>query len=444
MLDIFGFLWFLLSALLEFGASVLLIILAIFIGLYLNAEAYLRIRRLGYLAPTATLLLLGVDAVAILAVTGSVHLVLRPSDYWDINVVIFCVVSSLMFVAFGTAVLVRMLPKRRDSTRAFGPRRARFPFISLGCLIIAGSIVGGAALIYFDPWQSDILVFFMVPIVCAYLLIVYGRSIRNPPTIEDELKSDARLPVLYLRPFMSEGVAFVMRETGYGRSRRIEQVRFDDYLKPAIEGLIGPFVALGNPEDYLPHMKGAVHTYADDEGWYEKFEQLAGRSACMVMRVSDSNNLKRELTFIRREGLQRRLFVFTNTMKRKSESHVLRVLGWICSWLYGGPLPASTGLATWECFAENLGKLGFQLGNDPGRGAVVTFDAEGNAVIMVKGAEGFSKREWDSSWPPTGFVVPIRQHLVKILGLDLSGGAVKAESPQPAALPSETVVPTPG
>jgi hypothetical protein len=216
-------------------------------------------------------------------------------------------------------------------------------------------------------------------------------------------------------------------------------------LKPAIEGLIGPFVALRNPEDYLPHVGGAVHTYADDEGWYEKFEQLAGRSACMVMRVSDSNNLKRELTFIRREGLQRRLFVFTNTMEEEVRATPIEAPS-LDKFAAVRATPANTGgaLATWECFAENLGKLGFQLGNDPGRGAVVTFDAEGNAVVVVKGAEGFSKREWDSSWPPFGFVEPIREYLVQTFGLNLDKVAVKAESPQVVALPSENVVPTPG
>jgi hypothetical protein len=183
----------------------------------------------------------------------------------------------------------------------------------------------------------------------------------------------------------------------------------------------------------------AVRTYADDKDWYEQFERLAGHADCIVMQVSDSNNLKQELTFIRREGLQRRLFIFTHLTKGRKPPLILGLLGRISSLLFG-PLPAniSGGLSTWEYFAENLGKLGFQLGNDPGRGAVVTFDSEGNAVVLVRGAEGFSKLETESDWPPSRFVEPIRQYLVRTLGLGLSKGAVKAESPQPAALPSES------
>jgi hypothetical protein len=387
------------------------------------------------------------DAVAVVAVIGII--VLLPRDYWDNGPLIFGI-GILTLVAFGSAVLVRKLPKRRDSTRMFGPRRVRFPFISLGCLIIAGSIAGAVALLSFD----HMLPFYMlIPAGWGFFFIVYGLSIRNPETIEGALKSDARLPVLYLRAFKSENLAFVLTAVGSGRSARLESISFERHLGSAIRERIGPFVALGNPEDYLPH-GGAVRTYAGDEGWYENFERLAGRAACIVMNVSDSNNLKRELTFIRREGLQRRLFIFTNTMKRKSAAYLIfesRLLAWTSSRLYG-PRPAdmplltdtSGSLATWEHFAENLGKLGFQLGNDPGRGAVVTFDSQGNGVVLVRGAEGFSKVEFENSWPPSNFVEPIRQYLVQTFGLNLDKVVVKAESPQVVALPSENVVPTPG
>jgi hypothetical protein len=438
--------------LLDISATVAGGILASMVVFYLSFGAYVRIRRLGYFAPTAAFLVLGVDAAVIIGL-GVLLQVTLPDTHRDFIVgsVTFFAFCSVTVVAFATAVLVRMLPKRRDSTRAFGPRRVRFPFISLGRLIIAISIAGGfislgwlmiAKGATMLTMQAAVLT--IITMSCwvfgGYRLIVYGRSIRDPETIEGALKSDVRLPVLYLRPFVSEGLSFVVRAAGSRRSARMDPgVRFDDHLGPTIRERIGPFVALGNPQDYLPHVEGATRTYADDEGWYKHFERLAGRAACIVMQVSDSNNLKQELTFIRREGLQHRLFIFTNTMKLKSVPPLFRLLiglEWISSRLYG-PLPANGGLATWEQFAENLGKLGFQLGNDPGRGAVVTFDSEGNAVVLVKGAEGLSKREYDCDWPPSGFVEPIRQYLVKTLGLDLSAGAVNAESHQPTALPSE-------
>src|SRR5262249_48347941 len=154
-------------------------------------------------------------------------------------------------------------------------------------------------------------------------------------------------------------------------------VSFEEYLGGTFRERIGPFVALGNPEDYLPH-EGAVVTYANDEGWYEYFQRLASRAACMVMPVSKSDNLQRELTFIRREGLQRRLFILTDLAESPDMRWPVNLfLPWICLQLYGPPRIDEK--ATWEGLADNLGKLGFDLGNNPGRGGVVTFDLDGKA-----------------------------------------------------------------
>jgi hypothetical protein len=134
------------------------------------------------------------------------------------------------------------------------------------------------------------------------------------------------------------------------------------------------------------------------------------------MLVSHSDKLQRELRFIRREGLQSRLFIFT---AKDPTDYSRGLLAWIMSRLYGPP-PAGHWRerpATWEHFAENLGKLGFELGDDPGRGAVVTFDSAGKAVVLAKGAEKASN-----------FVEPIRDYLVQTFGLTLDGVAAKAEA----------------
>jgi TPR repeat protein len=149
-------------------------------------------------------------------------------------------------------------------------------------------------------------------------------------------------------------------------------------------------VALGSPEDYLPPLDGdAVRTYADDESWYEYFERIAGRAVCIVMLVSHSDNLQQELTFIRRAGLQRRLFIFTNLLEeiKSPFAPLFRGLRLAAPIVSRPPAGIGGGLATWEHFAENLGKLGFDLGDNPGRGAVVTFDSGGKAMVLVRGAE---------------------------------------------------------
>jgi hypothetical protein len=209
-------------------------------------------------------------------------------------------------------------------------------------------------------------------------------------------------------------------------------VSFEEYLGATFRERIGPFVALGNPEDYLPH-EGAVVTYANNEGWYEYFERLAERAACMVMPVSNSDNLKRELSFIRREGLQRRLFIMTNLWEVprgivRFYAWLFKPYPWIFLQLYGPPRIDEK--ATWEGLAENVGKLGFDLGDDPGRGGVVTFDLDGKAMVLVRGAK-----------TPSEFVEPVREYLVGTLGMDLGEVSVKNEAQLVA--PSTTDGPNP-
>src|SRR5262249_9966945 len=56
----------------------------------------------------------------------------------------------------------------------------------------------------------------------------------------------------------------------------------------------------------------------------------------------------------------------------------------------------------------------------PGRGAVVTFDSDGKAKVLVKGAE-----------TPQEFVEPIRKYLARNFGLDLRGTAAGCEGETP-------------
>jgi hypothetical protein len=359
--------------------------------------AYLKIRQLGYFPTSATTLLLGVGIVSGLALLGTTALLPQTSSDWDSDwevlaePLIYGVPAALMMV-FGCTVLVRKLPKRNP--RVFGPRRSRFPFVWFGYLLIVVPTAVLLALLIYLLVSGQ--VYWSIISFCLGLLVIWafrrmasdifytGERLRNQTTIEDVTKFDARLPVVFLRPFATEQMFFVK---GYG---------FDEYLRSAFWELIGPFVALGNPQDYLPR---AFRTYVDDEGWYEYFERLAGQAACIVMPVSNSDNLQRELTFIRRQGLQQRLFILTDLIEAGGfYSWPFKPVFWIMLQLYGPPRLDER--PTWKQLVENLGKLGFEFGDDPGRGAVVTFDSEGEAKILVKGAK-----------TPQEFVEPIRDYL---------------------------------
>ena len=419
---------------------------------YLPMAGYAQMRRLGYSVPKAATLALGVAVLAVFATIIIAVIVPTPDGFWGVfEMVVLCAAMPILLSAFGCTVLVRKLPKRE--CRVSGHRRVRFPFTHLGYLVIAGAIAGGVAVPIFAPAENrtldniiGLLVLVLMVSLLGMALMLIGKRVARQVSIEEAVRLDPRSPVLFLRPFVAERVPFVQGPNSrYGQyaadtDQLVATVRsmsdsegnkqdedptisimFEVYLGTALRERIGPLIALGNPEDYLPP-EGAIRTYAEDEGWYEYFERLARQAVCMIMPVSNSNNLQRELAFLRREGLQQRLFIFTPLWSpgdERSPSFV-RPLVRMVSRLYGlSDLPAT--VASWSQLAENLAKLGFDLGDDPGRGAVVTFDSKGNAIVVVTAAE-----------TPPEFVEPLREYLTRTFALDLGEVAAaesKAETP---------------
>jgi hypothetical protein len=416
----------------------------VFVYILLPIVGYTQIRRLGYSPLKAAMLILGVTVLGIL--TTIITAVLLPQSFSGIGMFFLCAAIPLLISAFGCTLLVRRLPKRE--CRVSGRRRVRFPFIFLGYAIIFGAIVGFVVgcveVLVGDPLENspsilELLRFALLFTLFGIVLIKVGKRVRKQVSIEDAVKLDPRPPVLFLRPFMAEKVSFVqgldskygnyaattqqllaaVRSTSDSEGNKLEEdptisIPFEVYLGSAFRERIGPFVALGNPEDYLPP-EGATRTYADDEGWYEYFERIARQAVCMVTSVSNSANLERELTFLRREGLQQRLFVFTPLWGPGDQKKIfcIRASIWILSRLYGvNDLWAP--VASWIQIAENFANLGFDLGDDPGRGAVVTFDSAGKAMVLVREAD-----------TPPEFVDPVREHLTRTFGLDL--GEVAAD-----------------
>src|SRR5262249_24144030 len=262
-----------------------------------------------------------------------------------------------------------------------------FPFVWLAYLIVVVPTAGLLGMLIYGVVVNGevvrsvaIFCLALFGLVCFLYIMLLGilspvEWLNNQTNIEDATKSDARLPVMFLRPFAADQWAFAFDNT---------PLTFEAYLRDAFWERIGPFVALGNPEDYLPR---PFRTYARDEDWYAYFERLAGQMACVVMPVSNSDNLQRELTFIRRNGLQRRLFILTHIFKadRRLPFRLwANTVYWILLRLFGPPVLYEVD--TWEQLAQNLGKLGFDFGADPGQGAVVTFDSEGKTKVLVKGA----------------------------------------------------------
>jgi hypothetical protein len=155
-------------------------------------------------------------------------------------------------------------------------------------------------------------------------------------------------------------------------------VTFEQYLAPAISAAIGPFIALGSPEDYVAP-DGAARMYAADLDWRDQFRVLARRSACIVMQVDQSDNLGWELETIRADRLQEKFLILVSPRK-KPGPFAKKVFA------YATKLTGVTP-TTWSQFVQALRSHGYALDiADPGPGAVIGFDSEGKGKLLLAGA----------------------------------------------------------
>ncbi len=225
----------------------------------------------------------------------------------------------------------------------------------------------------------------------------YLRWRESLPGIESLRVRDTRAPVLYLRAFSQETLGFTWgpkeemakytRAPIYNQTWPTIAVTLDEFLGDELSRDIGPFIALGNPEDLLPP-EGASRSYADDANWKETFLQLAGGAALVLVQVSGSMNLLWELTEIRARGWYGKMFVITPPVPRPNWAHYRWVANAFRS-ARGVPKP------NWTVFSSMLSAAGFTVSDEPpGPGSILSFDASATILLVQAGAqnpEDFSK-----------------------------------------------------
>src|SRR5262245_7107794 len=264
---------------------------------------------------------------------------------------------------------VRFLPARNPRTA--GQRAVRFPYRPVGYVLL-----GGAAVLWTAAGVTNKPGFFQVGVQLFLgglgCLVIARRA--AAPDASAVLAVDSRPPVVYLRPFQQEDEAFVQLPwrwrdlwTNAGRTiirrRSWRSLTLEQYLGVEISARIGPFIALGNPVDFVPP-EGAARNYVADNEWTKHFEQMVRRARCIVLMAATSENVQWELARIRSIGLQQRLFVLTRPQLVRKFRPV-----------------------AWAAFETGLRQSGYQsCGEDPGAGAVVGFDGGGQAVVLKRDA----------------------------------------------------------
>lgn len=371
-----------------FVVSIFLFAFAFIVVLFVS---FGQARRKGYRPLGAILIILAGWVIGITATA-----IRRPPNSTSYRFFVDFFWLPLLFSTAATTILIVVLPRRM--LRTFGSRQFKFPFVKVGKAIIGGTIVLSAVSLFLalagkaQPhvvWDAIKLTAILVP--TGLYLIRRGRRLKTAPSFEEYLIQDPRPPVLYIRAFKQETQYFVIgAKSEYGAYAKSwhaaaaedEQkvgITFEEYLSDVVTSSIGPFVALGSPEDYLPP-EGAMRMYAKDKDWMEKFDQLARRATCILVEMGKSENLRWEFEHLRGEGLQQKLFVVTRHSTESSR------FGWAffgLLWRLGGIPPV-----TWQSFSLDLAKFGYELGaDDPGPGSVITFDAKGRGIVLTTQAD---------------------------------------------------------
>lgn len=382
-------------------------VLILYLSMWWCLRQYYLARGKGYYpAPAATVVFGGafIAAIAVFALLDS----LWYSTAIDMVGLLFFPVPALVVTA-----LVALLPRR---PRRAGARRSSFlssrvPGVGLlvACfaavvVILPVSVAAGGYAIGIWP-QSELGrlseklpggIFFMLGFSMAAL--AFARERLGAPGLADTVAADNRPAVLYLRAFQQESDPFAWvapkeRSRYTQRTYSTSMVTLEQYLGAEFARQLGPFVALGNPLDWVPP-EGAARSYAPDEDWQRHFLTLAGAAAAIVMDGSRSDNLRWELAEITRNGWQRRLFLLTAPAARRRGLYD-RLVDAMWRSAKGVRIPR------WEQFAADLKEAGLHVPSiEPGPGSVVAFDAAGCTEVLIRGAR-----------QPEEFVAAVRTHL---------------------------------
>jgi hypothetical protein len=272
------------------------------------------------------------------------------------------------------------LPKRAN--RRYGKRKVLVPFrvLSAACAITAVLVL----FLDLETTNRETKVKAAQGLI-AGCLIFYAihRRVRHASSIEEVKTQDPRPPVIYLRAFNQEEEFFSYgtrswKEVLIGMAlRRNEKpaLSLEEFLHDAIVSKLGPFLALGSPEDYVPPA-GAVRSYADDNTWQEYFVKLAKEARCFLLEVNHSSNLAWELSTLHNMGLGHKIII----VRKPHHSITARIKIWIFRLIRGIKRPPD-----WAAFTSEMRSLGYSIDiPDPGSGSVIAFNQSGSALALTR------------------------------------------------------------
>lgn len=270
--------------------------------------------------------------------------------------------------AGGSAILIFQLVLR--TLPPINPRRVSktttVPYRLLGtCLLLLTVIIPLCIGIRKDPRSVVLLILLsLMGAMSSFRLARQKRADRSRRALFQE----NRAPILFLRSFelcKAQPASDSLRTDVLVALKLKVLVSFDEKLAKAVRDL-GPLIALGDPDDYLPS-PGAYKLYQTDEKWKEYLSQVIGVSRAVLLVEGTTTGLQWELGHIRRCCDPSRVLVLTLT----------RELRKIAQKRAKEPI--------WPKFDGLLREAGFlPMPSDPGHGAIVAFAPDWTPRILAQ------------------------------------------------------------
>ncbi|MEX2263777.1 MAG: hypothetical protein WD696_17615 [Bryobacteraceae bacterium] len=279
-------------------------------------------------------------------------------------------------------ILLRLLPVRRPRVVHGGPRKGWFYLarvaIVTAILLWFASLTWLLLLLLMPGRYEDYTVFAVLGFFFSFVYFHFGRGLlkraRASRQISEVLKSDARPPVLYVRAFKDEAVAFDFVPPRKGRSgwglpdlaSDFGSRGLELYITDAVERMIGPLIALGNPDDSFSPV-GAARAYLGSADWREEFKALVLRSRAVLVLPGNTRELDWEMGYLLSSGNAGKLFLLFGR------------------WVYGfpeNPLDKFFGTSVkrfvWSEFRSAIFEIGYRVPTTPpSPGTVMSFDSMG-------------------------------------------------------------------
>jgi hypothetical protein len=109
---------------------------------------------------------------------------------------------------------------------------------------------------------------------------------------------------------------------------------------------------------------------------------LARKSACIIIQVGASRNLRWEFETLKAEGLLEKAFIFTSPVKKDNAWNRFGQRSYRFMERVKGIKPV-----VWSEFAAGMRAIGYEIDSaEPAHGSIFTFDREGSAVLVTTGA----------------------------------------------------------